>query len=214
MTAPTREDQFLQELAVEYAKQGFRAMVSPSDALLPDFLQGTKIDLLLSSPTQNVVVQVKSRSKLRADQELPRLAAVLDGRPNWRLELMMFPEAEGEPSTSRPTLSVARARAQLREARVLVDSGHLVAALLVGWAAAEAMFRARIDASGSNRFVSPQALVTHLFSRGDLSEDDYHRLRGIADARNAAAHGFHGSDPDPSALLDFLTLVESIAALR
>ena len=58
--------QKVREVAAEYEAQGYKVLVEPSPAKLPEFLEGFHPDLIAQGPNESVVVEVKmGRSGLK-----------------------------------------------------------------------------------------------------------------------------------------------------
>ena len=82
------EQRQLQQLAYQYRSRGYEVLDEPSaeDLGLPATLRP---DLIAMSPTDRVIIEVRSRQSLRHADRLEALAAYVQDRPGWRLELVV-----------------------------------------------------------------------------------------------------------------------------
>src|SRR5258707_4151150 len=86
MTLKQLKQQKLDQLGDEYRRNGYSVDVHPDPDHLPQFLRGFEPDLLATSPSGNVVVDVKSASALNRGQ-FTGLAQAIEAQPGWRYEV-------------------------------------------------------------------------------------------------------------------------------
>jgi hypothetical protein len=86
------------------------------------------------------------------------------------------------------------------------------AALLIAWAAMEAVLRRAAQSRGlkGRAGVVPQMLIRELFSSGFLSPDEMRLLEDARQVRMAAAHGLSPSTPSPELLRDLIRLARNV----
>ena len=90
-------------VAAEYRRQGYRVLVPGSGDALPTFLSDSRPDLVAESPGDRAVILIKPSRALRGSNDLTELAALIEGQPGWRLELISIGnESEDEAVLSRP----------------------------------------------------------------------------------------------------------------
>jgi hypothetical protein len=208
MIEPERlEEERIQQLAQEYADRGYDVHVRPSPEGL-DLPPGFRPDLVAISPSEKVVIEVKSRASLRTDRDLPKLASLIEGRAGWRLELVvtnpMFAEREEAVLPASPTVLEAR----VGEAQRLAATGHFEAALLLAWSVLEAGLRESGEMLGTEQRVG--SVVKELYSAGLLSDRQYELVDQAADARIAIAHG-GAADISPGLVHRLTRLAKKIA---
>jgi uncharacterized protein YutE (UPF0331/DUF86 family) len=192
MKHETRELQRLREIAQEYREAGYEVIVEPPPSKRPAFLRDFDIDILAKSPEDNVVVEVKSRRSVRGDQRVADLAAALEGRRHWRFEFVMTNPRAPQPEP----VELADAPRGIEQAERLMADGLLEAALLVAWAATEAVLRKMARQRGLQLRTSHVDLVRALRSHGDLSVAHFRALTNAIAVRNRVAHGYRSGVDD------------------
>src|SRR5205085_5926288 len=99
--------QALEQVANNYAKEGYQVVLHPGPDQLPDFLANFEPDLIGRKGNAGLVVAVRSREELKGDLTLTHMAGLVNSQPGWNFELFIpdpypWPErvAEGaaEPS--------------------------------------------------------------------------------------------------------------------
>jgi hypothetical protein len=175
------------QIAQEYRARGYRVFVGPSQAELPDFLRGFEPDLMALHDDDNVVVEVKRRMASPDSDSLVRMATVIEGRPEWRLELVVLP-MEQEPEEALPSTSDREHIAELiRHAQALGDSPYAIvpACLALEYAMLLAAQREQLDLADPPY---ASAVLKTLFAYGIISYDDYQKIEQAMDVRNDVAH--------------------------
>jgi uncharacterized protein YutE (UPF0331/DUF86 family) len=211
-TVDKSERRRLQTVARQYRKEGYDVVLQPTPSDLPDYLADFPIDLLAKNSTENVLVVVRSRSTLRGDCDIPRLAELVSRWPGWRLDLVVRNPRGRTPSEDGlelPTSSdVADRLAQVRE---LVQRDCLDAAVLLAWSAAEGALR-RIARAEKIKLEdpAPKAVATQLYFLGTISREAYDTLTQAIPVRNALAHGYKTGHLEPEIIDRLVTTVEDL----
>ena len=164
--------------------------------------------------TDNVVVQARSSSALKSTM-LIELADAIDGKPGWRLELAVVntPVTPDLPHNGE-LVPNERVETLLRDARALVTEKRLEAALLTGWAAAEAVLRRLAQTKGVDAEKKGSGtILKQVLVFGLITPDQYMELSRAMDARNAFAHGFT-AQIDAEAVDRFLKEIDVLRAPR
>ena len=207
-----REKQQAHALAEEYRRQGHEVIEAPSTEQLPDFLSGYHPDLLIRRGTENVVVEVKSRSSLARDFQIRDLARLLHARPGWNFELVVVSEGEEQraPEGARP-FDREDIRRGIKTAEELLESGAAEAALLLLWSTVEAVVRllteeAEIDLDR----LTPPYIIKQATANGVISREDHNFLMHAMKCRNALAHGFKSLYFDSALVRDLLKTVKRL----
>lgn len=192
------ESHALERVASEYEERGYRVILQPSPAQLPDFLSSFRPDLLAQSADENVVVEVKSKAELR-DHTLAELSREVAKHPGWRFELLLAnPRSGQEVPTDAPVAEPQAAAARVEEAERLLDSDFTEAAALIAWSAAESALRQLASRENLDSIRGGSSyLLKHLFSNGLLARSTYDRLTEAMELRNAVSHGFESPRPAP-----------------
>jgi hypothetical protein len=183
----------LEKTARNYRREGFEVVVRPRGPDLPSFLANHDVDLIARNGRENVVVAVRNRVEMTGDQAVLRLAEAVHAEPGWRFDLVMT----RTPVWPRVIPAEWQERSEheledlLRDVEKLLNGGRGEAALLTAWAAIEAILRvsARRERLPLRRY-DPQVLVETHYVYGDLSREEYDRLRRSLQDRDALVHGF------------------------
>lgn len=179
--------QRVEELAREFKERGYQVTVWPEPDQLPEPLARFRPDLLARKADELYVVEVKSRESL-PDPELQRLANTVREHPGWRFELVLL-KPESEFPGARPW-NAEEIENRLREVEATLSAGHVQAALLLAWSAAEATLRL-LAAKERLRLERQDApfILRVLVTSGVITREEHQRLWGVLQARNAVAHG-------------------------
>jgi hypothetical protein len=185
------EADLTRKIAEDYRAKGYDVIVRPRSQELPEPLANFRPDIVARKDGETVIVEVKSRQALRREPHLEPMVRAVQQVPGARFELVIAkPDiASPLPEQTRPWRD-GEAAAALDEATRLLEAGHPVAALLLGWAAAEAALR--IVAAKENLKTErndASYLLNRLVSEGALANRQYQSLRQALEMRNAVAHG-------------------------
>lgn len=190
------EFQALQRIVAEYREQGYVVILQPAGQDLPPFLTGFTPDAVLHGHDEHIVLEVKASADLRKATDIVALAKRVEEQPGWRLELAVHSTLdEQSPICERAeikhdVLGPHQIRTRLKNARLLLKSGHVEAALLVGWTALEATLRRSGGAVTSDvRHQARPYLLKALVTQGAITRTDYHLFEKSLGARNRVAHG-------------------------
>lgn len=181
-----REKRRLKEIVKEYLSKGYEVRLEPTVKERPSFLRNYKPDLVAISPNDNVVIEVKTSSSLKAKQTaINRLAKIIDNQPNWRFELIVtnprFEEAK--------LLSILEIKDGLDKSRKLLKQGFPDASLVLAWGAIEAMLRRALSKTDIRR-ISALKLVKTAYSLGFVNKQQFEVLERCVEFRNKIIHGF------------------------
>ena len=120
------------------------------------------------------------------------LQRIIEAEPGWRFQLVMDNRRLDElASVTQPLISEVEILSRLEAAKQLFNQGIFESALLVCWSALEGILRQRsreLELNLPNQ--GPAALITALFSEGDLDRVDYDALMRLMQTRNQVAHGY------------------------
>lgn len=179
--------QRVEELAREYREKGYQVTVWPEPEQLPEPLARFRPDLLARKADELYVVEVKPRESL-PDPELQRLANTVREQPGWHFELVLL-KPESEFPGARPW-TAEEIEDRLLEVEAMLSAGHVQAALLLAWSAAEATLRllAAKERLALERQDAPYILRL-LVTRAVITREEHRRLWDLLQVRNAVAHG-------------------------
>jgi hypothetical protein len=207
------ERQKLNEIASEYAAQGYRVIVEPQGASLPDFLEGFRPDLIAVGPKESVIVEVKVGTRTASTERYGKLAQLVQQHPGWRFSLVIVdPRSSDEPPTAASVINRPALVRLVEQGNRLAEAGERQAAVLVLWSAAEAAMRGLAAKAQLPIERAPTtALMKELYSLGMISREALASGEAILATRNSVAHGFEARDID-DALVRLRRLVADLVA--
>jgi uncharacterized protein YutE (UPF0331/DUF86 family) len=185
MSAAISESELLEGIVPDLEAEGFEVYIHPSKAVVPPFLGNFRPDAIARGTGKSLVIEVIRPSE-HASKKVERLAQLLKGHPGWELRILW----------ASPTAAPARLRVQsvntiertLGEVDQLASEQRLEPALLLGWAAFEALGRVLLPEQ-LGRPQTPGRLVEILAQDGHLTPTEADELRRLAKKRNELIHG-------------------------
>ncbi len=185
------EADLTRRVAEDYRAKGYDVIMQPSGQDLPEPLAGFRPDLIARKADKTVIIEVKSRQSLGREPYVEPLVRAVQQVPGARFELVIArPDiASPLPEQARPWRP-GEAAGALDEATRLLEDGHPIAALLLGWAAAEAALPIVAAKEGVRTERNDASyLLNRLVSEGAIGERQYRSLQQALEMRNAVAHG-------------------------
>lgn len=191
-TSTKREQRRLLELANEYRRKGFGIVVPTRLADVPPFLRELNYtpDLIATSDTETLVVEVKSAETRGSIPELSSIADAVNAREGWQFVLVMTNPKERAIQTS--TVSPASVEQLIQEAEYVADQQDerlRTSAFVLSWVAAEAAVRVHTTRSDAEKQASLLTLIRDATIMGDLDRDDALRLERLYKVRSSILHG-------------------------
>src|SRR5262245_47317262 len=186
MTSSQTEGRVLVLLRNRYEADGFSFIEHPDRADLPAFMQGYQPDALALGKDKSIAIELKLRRDADSEKSLKAISERFRGQPLWEFRVVYGDEVEDQPIAA-PTPE--QMRVQLEEAENLLARDHPRAALVLGWAAVEAIARslsADFPASGSRTMRQAIELLEHL---GRLRFREAQELRRLIPLRSKVVHG-------------------------
>lgn len=175
--------------AEKYRSHGYQVVFQPSEDLLPREAGAFQPDFLATHGNENIVVEVRSRSALRDDQQIRRYAELFRKLPGWRFDIVVIPD-EPTPAPVSKLLSRESCRRRLEIADSLASgSRDIEGAILLVWTTIEAALRAEMGESDHLLLMTGARLAKDAYSRGLLSKKDWESLDRLAGVRNQVVHG-------------------------
>lgn len=195
MTVIDSERRVLERLRSHYEAQGYSFIEYPSGEALPVVLEGFRPDAIAIGPQKNIAIEIKHRRDRSSGDQLRALSERLRKHPDWELRVIYgdfdggdefdFDNEPPLPATSR--LEIAK---QVDEAEALSQAGYHRAALILVWAALEAIARTTVPGEpGSTGSRTPRQVLEILERMGRLTFEEASRLRDALLLRNAVVHG-------------------------
>jgi hypothetical protein len=184
-TTPT-EARVLELLRSRYESEGFSFIEHPAPADLPPFMHGYRPDALALGEGKSIVIEVKLRKDPTAEKHLQGLSERFKGQSRWEFRVVYGDEVEDD-TIAVPTSE--QIRAHIAEAEILLAQNHVRAALVLGWAAIEAIARTLspdFPSTGSRTMRQAVELLEHL---GRLRFGEAQELRKLLPLRAKVVHG-------------------------
>jgi REase_AHJR-like protein len=186
MTAYQTESRVLALLRNRYEADGFSFIEHPDSAALPAFMRGYRPDALALGKDKSIAIEVKMRRTSVMEESLKAITERFRDQPLWELHVVYGDQIEDQP-IAPPTPE--QIQIQLKEAEALLAENHPRAALVLGWAAVEAIARALspdFPASGGRTMRQAVELLEHL---GRLRFHEAQELRRLIPLRAKVVHG-------------------------
>lgn len=191
-STPVRtENRLLDDIVEQYRSKGYHVSRNPGRNELPPFLSAFQPDLLASNATEHVVVEVKNKAQLTHAGYLTELSRVVNAEPGWRFELIVAPVQQTPIRDGGRDIGLEGALTYLEHSRELLTIEQPEAALLLAWAATEAVLR---EVARRYKVVlereQPSFVMNTLFSLGLLGDKEYEVLQEGYRSRSLLAHGY------------------------
>ena len=202
----------LTQVLQDYESKGYRVLLQPRGADLPNFLRAFRPDAIVSRGNENIVVEVSAASGTATGESFMALSEELARHPGWKLEIIWAGKTPGIDVTKLKSPSIEDIRKELPKVRDLYSDGEGAAALLLLWSLLEAALRRRLSEVEPDPYgpQTPNALVKTLVSYGYLDQKEYDRMVQIASVRDAIAHGHSTLRVDRKTFDRLFALVEKM----
>lgn len=186
----------LAKIAQEYKDKGYSVLVNPSSSDLPSFLASASFqpDLLAKNSEENIIVEVKTQSSLRANlSEIQQLSQTIQSQPGWhfvlalrdlpRVELVL---SEREPLTTQQMLKKISVVEKLLGSRHSLDDSDVKEALTLIWPTVETVLQ---QIAARNQITLQENRIAYLLENltylGLIEQDDFRVLWGTSELRRA-----------------------------
>jgi uncharacterized protein YutE (UPF0331/DUF86 family) len=203
------EAEVMESLLPKYQAEGFDVYVNPSPSILPPFMQAYRPDAIALKKDKKIAIEVVG-SSARSDQKIQTLQSLFADQSDW--ELRVFYASPVASNKSLEIVSTAAISESIQRVVDLKQAGHLLPALVMAWAAFEAVGRALLP----HQFQRPQTparLVEVLGSEGYITPEEADKLRLASAVRNAVVHGQLDSTVDKEMLETFVAVLKTLVKL-
>jgi uncharacterized protein YutE (UPF0331/DUF86 family) len=206
MSAETTENIVLDRLVPDLKSQGYDVFVHPGRQMVPPFL-GTYIpDVIALRDDKNLVIEIKHRNG-RSEDVLQELARRFEGQSGWEFRVVWVNPSETQDElTVQSRETIAK---RLKEISKLLGAGFVESAMLMSWAAFEAIGR-KLMAKEFSRPQTPGRLIQVLAKEGHITPDESDILRQLADTRNRFIHGELTVAASRSDVESFIKIISSL----
>lgn len=191
------ERDVLDRLASSYARKGYSFEIVPSSrgVELPDALGIVSADAVARKGDKTVLIKVLTPNNGPGKARVEEIGQRLRHHPNWRIQAAYLGTTD-DPIVS--PMAEDDIRSRLSEADRLRDQTP-EAALLLYWSVLEALLRLH-EPSLARRAKGPLFVADALDSYDFISPTEKDELVGLAQMRNAIAHGAQSAVPVRSEL--------------
>lgn len=187
--------------ASKLTEEGYDVIVEPSASLLPDALKTFQPDGIAIGKSPRLVIEVAHEGP-RDAARVAQLQQALKDVPDWKLHLVLGSAASSPDIAQADEASIALVLERASKL-VLTDPE---AALLMAWAALEALGRSRRPDDFA-RPQSPGRIIELFASEGIILPSEAAFLRIMAAKRNAFAHGDLKQSASTSELERFMGII-------
>jgi Holliday junction resolvase len=190
----------IQSTAKELSQNGYKVMIAPLRSDLPFDLGEYQPDLIAMKENESVVLDVKTSSNSLPVDQIQAVVEQIASHPGWRFMLVTLDDVNEQvlPSNNNDLPSWNELSNKLSSLNKLIQDSLLEPALLFSWSIIEAVLRKRAikqDMPVWNS--SPQKILSHLFSNGEISLMELELFIDCLAIRNKVAHGIQASiDPE------------------
>jgi uncharacterized protein YutE (UPF0331/DUF86 family) len=210
MSEATEDQGLLDAVVARLQAEGFEVYVNPPEKDVPAFLRGiASPDAIGRRPDKKIIVEISRDTPAARERYKKMLDLVLPHGKEWELRVYW-----ANPSSApKPVERVSKQEIErtIRSVEDLIAHENTSAALLMGWAAFEALGRALMPEK-FRRPQTPGRLIEELAST-HLTPDEADQLRHLAKMRNALIHGGLQTKVDKQELKNFLDVLKTLADL-
>lgn len=188
------------------AEQGYSVVIEPGAEFLPDGMKRLHPDAIAIGRDPKLVIEI-ARERPADARRIAELQRLLRGEPGWKLHLILD-RASADPILTKVSDDDIASMLERAPSVARIDGR---AALMMGWAALEALGRERRpDEFGPPQ--SPARIIERLASNGTVTPSEADVLRGLARKRDALVHGDLVHTVDEAEIAMFVDLLRRLLA--
>lgn len=210
----------INELVREYKANGYKIVLQPGVSDLPEFLRSTEYrpDIIARSDKGNVIVEVLSRSSISDAGYLVKIAKLLDGRDDWRLEVVYTNPRKANKNTVRrekvpKSLIFESMTNVINWVNQSSDRESRIAQLLYCWSVFEAALYFALSENRQNENSSTLGMIRDAVISGAITKHTQQFLERLMKKRNMVAHGNLTEKISESDLNKLIETTEEIMAI-
>lgn len=182
------------KVADKYRAQGFEVVLEPQNAELPFDLGTYRPDLIAKkSPNEGYIIEVKSSVSRIPIDRYREIAEIVAQHVGWRFLLVTGEDVSlSEQATDGDGLLTWEQMLQRQiQAERLLSLGEAEGAFLSLWGILEAALRRQANKMSIpiERFPT-LSLINHLYSQGELSIEQFDKVKALQAIRNRFVHGY------------------------
>jgi hypothetical protein len=188
------------QTAEKFRAQGFEVIIEPEKENLPFDLGTYRPDLIAKkSAKEGYIIEVKSSAVRTPVERFREIAEVVSQHEGWRFLLVTGEDVSStrQENGGDGLLTWAQIAQREQHAERLLSLGENEGAFITLWGTLEAVLRqqAKRAAIPIERFPT-LSLIKHLYSQGELSMEQFDKLKELQDIRNRFVHGYQIPDLD------------------
>lgn len=208
MTNQSLHEQKIQTTAQQLQERGYKVVTEPSKSDLPFNLGEYLPDLIATKDDRGIVFEVKTTFKRLSVDRLQNISEQVASHHGWRFVLITLDDKSEEilqfEEKDFPYWQDLESR--LLKVDTLIQESLFEPATLFLWSILEAALRKKAIVENIPIERLPvNSLLNHLYSRGEISMEQFDIFKSFLKLRNQIAHGFMTSISTTSAG-DMLTL--------
>jgi hypothetical protein len=149
-------------------------------------MHGYRPDAIALGKEKSIAIEVKLRRDPSTEKNLRSISERFKGQRSWEFRIVYGDELEDEPIAASTSTQIEQ---HIAEGETLLRAGHHRAALILAWAAIEAIARTLspdFPTSGTRTMSQAVELLEHL---GRLSFEEAEDLRKLLPLRAKVVHG-------------------------
>ncbi len=187
-----QEQQKIQSTAQKLQERGYQVVTEPSKSDLPFNLGGYLPDLIAIKDDQGIIFEIKTTFKRLSVDRLQNIAEQVASHHGWRFVLITLDDENEEffqlEEKDFPYWQDLESR--LSKVDILIQSSLFEPAILFLWSILELLLRKKavIENIPIERFPASN-LLDHLYSRGEISMEQFDIFKDFLKLRNQIAHG-------------------------
>mgnify|MGYP001174224255 CR=1 FL=1 len=212
-----REQEKIKELAREYSAKGYEVILEPKPEDMPDFLKSHSYhpDLIVKSPKENLVIEVKSSESISSAKSLVDFAELIKEQDGWDFVLVFTnPKQKSEEPLGEIHVGPEHLDRSIKKVEYLLSNNSFEfddVALLYLWSIIEAVLRfgltlSEVESKGKNI----KSLLRDSIVFGIISKNDYESFFPLMEKRNSISHGFLENNVSRNELEKSLRLIKRI----
>jgi uncharacterized protein YutE (UPF0331/DUF86 family) len=206
----TLEQTILEMQVPALTAEGYDVFVQPGRGLRPEFLGNHLPDAIALRKDKNLIVEVMKESP-ESSKRLKDIQILLDGQDGWELKVIWVGQtAERRTLEIQPDATIRQSVEQVGQVAAL---GHTGPALLLAWAAFEALARSLVVPK-FERPQTPGRLVEVLAGEGYLTPKEASHMRIWAQKRNSLIHGELQIEVSQGEIDSFLSILHMLLTFR
>jgi len=206
MTQPdTRQRAVIENLLPRYRAEGFQVFVNPPRSMLPPFMESYRPNAVALKLDKKIAIEVV-RPNQPSTRKVEDLKSLFAPHSDWELRVFYVSPLFAE--TTLDVVSPGGIQSAIQQVLDLKKDGHLVPALIMAWAALEAIGRALLP-SELRRPQTPERVIEVLAGEGYLTPEEADALRPAIPIRNAV-HGAPGPTVDTKQLDHFVAVLRAL----